>query len=34
MRHLPDHMKDIFLMVGIELSNDQVLKVYSLLATK
>ena len=33
MSHLPDHMKDMFLRVGSELSNDQVLKVYSLLAT-
>ena len=34
MRHLPGHMKDMFLRVGSELSNDQVLRVYSLLATK
>ena len=33
MRHLSDHMKDMFLRVGSELSNDQVLRVYSLLAT-
>ena len=34
MSHLPDHMKDMLLRVGSELSNDQMLKVYSLLATK
>ena len=34
MSHIPDHMKDMILRVGSELSNDQVLKVYSLLATK
>ena len=34
MSQLPDHMKDMILRVGSELSNDQVLKLYSLLATK
>ena len=34
MSNLPDHMKDTFLRVSIELSNDQVFKVCSLLATK
>ena len=34
MSYLPDHMKYMFLRVGSELSNDQVLKVYSLLAIK
>ena len=34
MSHLPDHMKYMFLRFCSELSNDQVLRIYSLLATK
>ena len=31
---LPDHMKDMFQRIGEELSNDQLLRVYSLLISR